>query len=279
MAARRTVHRVAGGGGLLLHVEETGPHDGHPILFIHGFAACGEVWWRQLDSDLADEFRLVTMDGRGHGQSEKPEGVYSDSARWGDDIHAVICTLGLEQPVLVGWSYGGLLIGDYLAHHGEEGISGINLVAGISRIGTKPANTLLGRKFKHLIPALYAPGVDENLAALTALVRLHYHREPSAADFYADVGYGAVVPLHVRRGMFDRTIEHTGLLERISVPILLTHGKQDETVLLAASQEHAERIPTAKASFWSDAGHMPFAEDPARFNRELRAFVAALKRR
>ena len=65
-------HYVAGGGGTRLHLVETGNPKGHPILFIHGFSQCGLCWSRQLDSDLAQDHRLVAMDMRGHGLSDKP---------------------------------------------------------------------------------------------------------------------------------------------------------------------------------------------------------------
>ena len=79
---------------------------GRPILFIHGFSQCWLAWSRQLNSDLADGYRLVAMDLRGHGLSEKPRDGYSDSRLWADDIDAVIRTLNLDHPVLCGWSYG-----------------------------------------------------------------------------------------------------------------------------------------------------------------------------
>lgn len=60
-------HAVIGGGGLKLHVQETGNPHGSPVLFIHPFSACRLVWNKQLHSDLANEFRLVAMDIRGHG--------------------------------------------------------------------------------------------------------------------------------------------------------------------------------------------------------------------
>ena len=64
-------HRITGGGGIRLHLVETGNSRGRPILFIHGFSQCWLAWSRQLNSDLADDYRLVAMDMRGHGLSEQ----------------------------------------------------------------------------------------------------------------------------------------------------------------------------------------------------------------
>ena len=55
-------HRITGGGGVQLHLVETGNSSGRPIFFIHGFSQCWLAWNRQLSSDLAKDYRLVAMD-------------------------------------------------------------------------------------------------------------------------------------------------------------------------------------------------------------------------
>ena len=74
------------------------------------------VWEAQTASTLRDEFRLVAVDLRGHGMSDAPPEAeqYTNSELWADDLAAVIEQLGLERPVLVGWSYGAFVICDYL---------------------------------------------------------------------------------------------------------------------------------------------------------------------
>ena len=71
-AGRMKVHSVRGGGGLKLHVREWGKADGPPILFIHGWSQNHLCWVKQYDDGLADEFRLVAYDLRGHGMSDAP---------------------------------------------------------------------------------------------------------------------------------------------------------------------------------------------------------------
>ncbi|HVP54596.1 MAG TPA: alpha/beta hydrolase, partial [Candidatus Eisenbacteria bacterium] len=77
-------HMIPGGGGTQLHVVETGYPQGRPILYIHGFSQCWLTWSRQLNSDLAQDFRLVAMDLRGHGLSDKPQQGYDDTKLWAD---------------------------------------------------------------------------------------------------------------------------------------------------------------------------------------------------
>ena len=89
-------HKIVGGKGTQLHVVETGNSNGRPILFLHGFSQCWLTWSRQLNSDLANDNRLVAMDLRGHGLSDKPEDLYLDTRLWADDVDAIIKTLNLD---------------------------------------------------------------------------------------------------------------------------------------------------------------------------------------
>src|SRR5215471_3585861 len=123
-------HRIAGGGGAELNVVECGNPQGRAILFLHGVSQCWLQWSRQLDSRLEADYRLVAMDMRGHGLSDKPAEGYSEAKLWADDIHAVIQVLKLDRPVLSGWSYGALVFLDYVRHYGEERIGGLHFVGG-----------------------------------------------------------------------------------------------------------------------------------------------------
>lgn len=110
---------ITGGSGTALYVEDTGNRYGKPIVFIHGFSQSLLCWKEQLQSHMAKEFRLVAMDIRGHGWSEKPIEEYDSPKNYADDIQAVIKTLKLRHPILVGWSRGGALVCDYLQYYGE----------------------------------------------------------------------------------------------------------------------------------------------------------------
>src|ERR1044072_3017206 len=131
--------KITGGGGTKLHVVETGNPQGRPILFIHGFSQCWLAWSRQLNSSLAENHRLVAVDLRGHGLSDKPRDSYNDAKLWADDVSAVIESLRLDHPILCGWSYGPLVILDYLRHYGEARLGGIHFVGGITKTGSDAA--------------------------------------------------------------------------------------------------------------------------------------------
>src|SRR5207253_6376895 len=122
-------HTIMGGGGSRLHLIETGNPRGQSILFLHGFSQCSLAWGRQLSSDLAHNYRLVAMDLRGHGSSERPRDGYDNSRLWADDVNAALQELDLDRPILCGWSYGPIVMLDYIRHYGQERIGGLHLVA------------------------------------------------------------------------------------------------------------------------------------------------------
>src|SRR5437868_5780072 len=131
-APGRLSHTVHGGGGVKLHVVEAGNPNGRPIVFLHGFSQASLCWNHQLDSDLAADFRLLAMDLRGHGLSDRPVDAYADSRLWADDVHALIQQLGLQQPLLCGWSYGPLVILDYVRYYGDTALGGLCFTGGLS---------------------------------------------------------------------------------------------------------------------------------------------------
>lgn len=165
-------HSVSGGEGVQLHVVETGNPQGRPILFIHGTSQCWLQWSRQMNSSLAEQHRLVALDMRGHGRSDKPRDGYNDSKVWADDVEAVIRTLNLDHPLLSGWSYGPLVFLDYIRHYGEERIGGIQFVGGLTKLGSEEAMSVLSPEFLSLVPQLFSSDTETSVRGLEGLLRL-----------------------------------------------------------------------------------------------------------
>lgn len=126
--------------GVTLNVVETGDPAGTPVVFVHGISQSWRSWAKQLsDEALRARFRLIAMDLRGHGGSQGAQGAididgrnlsplrpdqYADGSDegtaqlWANDIAAVVAALDLSNPNLVGWSYGGAVVLDYLRRLG-----------------------------------------------------------------------------------------------------------------------------------------------------------------
>lgn len=274
-ATRMRSRTVTGGDGVEIHVEERGPADAHPLLLIHGFSQSRLAWTPQFDSSLSADYRLVAMDCRGHGASETPADpdAYRDSALWADDVQAVIDALDLDRPTLVGWSYGGLVVSDYLATHGDDLISGIVLVGAITEKGTTDADRFAGERFVALDSGFRSTDAEASVDALGDFVRLCVESDLDDADFYRALGYNVAVPPFVRAAMQDRTVEHEATLAGVETPILLVHGEEDPVVRPAAAEKHVDLFPNARLETYVGVGHSPFFEAPDRFEADLRAFL------
>lgn len=269
------IHDVKGGGGLRLHVREWGRPDGSPILFIHGWSQNHLCWKRQYESPLADDFRLVAFDLRGHGMSEAPVEPehYAAGQLWADDLAAIIDQLGLDRPVLVGWSYAGFIICDYVRADGERKIGGINFVDAVVARGRATLGTLIGPGFLNHFPGAAADDLPTNIEAMRKFVRGCTVRPLPAEEFAEAVAWNVVVHPKVRAAMLAGEFEADDVLNSLNVPVLVSHG-EDDTVILPAMAQHILAIcPTAKVSWYLGIGHVPHMEDPERFNRELAEFV------
>ncbi len=269
-------HKISGGGGVQLHLAETGNSKGRPILFLHGTSQCWLTWSRQLNSDLAKDYRLVAMDLRGHGLSDKPREGYIDSRPWADDVNAAIESLHLDHPVLCGSSYGPLVILDYLRHYGEDRIAGIHFVGGITKLGSDEAMSVLTPAFLGLVSGLFATDVEESVRCLAPFVKLCFFQEPAIEDLYLMLGYNLSVPPYVRQAMFSRSFSNDDLLPTIRKPVLITHGAEDAIVKPTIVDQHKAGMRHAQIHMMANAGHAAFWDDAAGFNQRLRAFRESL---
>ncbi|WP_257457762.1 alpha/beta fold hydrolase [Archangium lipolyticum] len=268
------VHTVQGAEDVSLRVYDAGDFYGPPLLFIHGFSQCHLAWHRQFQSALGLGFRLVAVDLRGHGHSDKPRGVYGDGRLWADDLQAVISGLGLERPLLVAWSYGGIVVSDYLRHYGQEGISGINFVSSMVKSGSEEAFGLLAPEMLGLIPGLFAQDEATSHPTLERFVSLLHHLPVPQETRNTVLAYTRHVPPHVREALGSRVVDNDDVLHRLTLPVLVSHGLEDRVVRPESGRHIASVVPGAQVSLYSGIGHSPFWEDARRFNRELAAFAA-----
>src|SRR6266852_5220592 len=239
-------HMVSGGGGIQLHLVETGNSSGHPIVFVHGFSQCCLAWTRQMNSALADNYRLVAIDMRGHGLSDKPREGYADSQLWADDVRAVIQALHLDHPVLCGWSYGPLAILDYLRQYGEDSIGGVNFVGGVTKLGSDDAVSVLTAEFLSLIPGFFSADAEESVRSLGSLLDLCFAQALSSEERYLMLGYNLSVPPYVRQALFSRSFDNDDLLPTLRKPVLITHGTDDAIVKPSAVDQHKAGLAHAQ---------------------------------
>lgn len=264
---RGELNWVTGESGNRIAVRIAGTN-GPPIVLLHGWAQSGRCW----PQELAMGCKCLAVDLRGHGSSEGT-GEYTDSAAWAGDLAAVLETLD-EPAVLVGWSYGGLVIADYIRHYGTKGVRGLLLTGAITEIGRGQPGGRIGSVMRDAIPdalssepATAVPALAEFISGLTA-------RPLPGALHQQLLGTALQVDPQVRAALFARTVDSRDVLSGVDVPTVLVHGEQDAAVAPSTSEYAANLVPNAQSHVWQDVGHLPFIERAQEFHTVLARLLA-----
>ncbi len=113
---------------------------GPPVVLIHGYSASGDTNWRLpgMIAKLSPDFRVITIDNRGHGLSDKPEDATAYGHRMADDVVRLLDRLQIERAHLAGYSMGGMIVLKVAATHPERMLSGM-----IGGMGWTPLGPIL----------------------------------------------------------------------------------------------------------------------------------------
>lgn len=272
------IREAVGSDGTTLVYRTFGNPDSRPLVLIHGWAQSSRCWGDDVLHALSEQYRVIAVDLRGHGYSDVPAAGYDDSANWASDVDAVLSAERISSgAVLLGWSYGGLVICDYLAEHGTGAVDGVVFVGAITSIGRGEAGGAVGSAMKAAIPAAMAENPDVAVRALgsfgNALTGPIGDDADKGARSQALFGASLSTPPRVRSALFRRAVGHDDLLRGLDVPVLVLHGTADTVVDVSAGEHAAALIPHATTSYWEGGGHGPFVEDPERFVAEVVGFL------
>lgn len=276
-ASASTVSSVVSSDGTTLAFRTLGDPAARPLVLVHGWAQSSACWGPELLAELGRRFRVVAVDLRGHGHSDVAESGYDSSEQWADDLAAVLDAAGVGDgagAVLLGWSYGGIVVSDYLARRGEGRVAGIVLCGAVTAISRSE-----GGKVGPAMTAAADSAFDEDprkaVAALASFGSAMM-RGGDGASRQRTFGLSLATPPAVRLKMLSRRVDHDEDLRGLAVPALVVHGEHDGVVLPSAGRANAEMIPNARYVGFAESAHAPFVEEMPRFLDELDAFVAGL---
>ena len=99
---------------------------GQPVILIHGFISSGVINWDLpgVTALLAKDFQVITMDVRGHGQSDKPTKEEAYGPELVEDVVRLLDHLKIKKAHIVGYSMGGIIAGNFIAKHPDRVLSG-----------------------------------------------------------------------------------------------------------------------------------------------------------
>lgn len=260
---------------IAIAAQEWGNPKGHELVLIHGLGQSHLSWKNQYKSSLAKEFRILTYDLRGHGDSGKPSDpyFYSDGKRWGDELKAVIGAAGFKKPILVAWSLGGVVLANYLQTYGEKEVAGAVLVDAV--VGSRPEFFTAGNG--KLLAALTSDDLEERGYGIANFLRASFNNPPDQKEFELMLTFNAMVPVFVHRAVQKVTIEGSeATLKTLKLPVLIFYGEKDRLVAKSMALYANGLFTNSKLKTYPDSGHAPFFEEPARFNEDLRSFVLGI---
>lgn len=265
--------------GIALVYRTCGDAAARPLVMIHGWIQSSAAWGDELLGELGRSFRVIAVDLRGHGHSDKATSGYDSSAQWADDISAVLDDAGVADgagAILLGWSYGGIVCGDYLVHKGLGRVGGLVMVCATSSISRAPG----GRVGEAMLAAAKGAVDDNPKRAIAALASFggDMFATPAPAAQQRLFGLSLATPPHVRAAMLNRRVNNDKALAALDVPALVIHGDSDGVVLPTAGEANAATLKTT-VTWYEGVAHAPFAEAPERFIADLERFAAALEAR
>ena len=260
--------------GVSLRVIEAGkPGDVPALVFIPGWSTGADIWRHQMDT-FAKAHRVIAFDPRSQGESTKTTSGNTPEIR-AQDLHALLERLGLQCPVLIGWSQGVQDVAAYVELYGTKGLAGIVLVDaavsdGADGVAARPDDT--AAQFKMF--AVYQAHQREYLGGM---MRAIISKPQSDDAIEGLVSTGMKTPSDIGVGMLVADmfgVNRTPALKKIECPtLIIASAKSGE---LARQQTAASQIPHARLEKIDDTAHAVFVDQPDRFNELLKNFVGEL---
>lgn len=255
---------------MFLHVEERG--EGFPLLLLQGL---GYAKWasRAQWGDYAARRRVLALDNRGTGLSDKPPGPYSIELM-AEDAASALGARGIERADVYGHSMGGyialalavrrpeLVRSLVLVATGPGGPDHLPLPRATSDVWRDAVGLPLEESVRRTMPTVFAPAWIEE--------------HPVEYADWLQARLDPPTPPECWRAQFVAAgrYRHRGVpVERIEAPALVVHGDRDAVVPVENGQLLAERMPSAELVVLPGRGHVPMLEAPAEFSAVVCDFL------
>jgi len=221
---------------------------GPPIVFSHGWPLSADDWDIQMMFFLNKGFRVIAHDRRGHGRSSQVADGH-DMDHYADDLAALTAHLNLKNAVHIGHSAGGGEVIRYIARHGQSRVAKAATLGAVPPLMLKTASN----------PGGLPKEVFDGIQAQTANNRAQFFRDLPEGPFYGFNRPGAkpvegIIANWWRQGMMGGVKAHydgivawsqtdfTEDLKKITVPVLVMHGDDDQVVPYADSAPLAAKL-------------------------------------
>jgi microsomal epoxide hydrolase len=251
--------------GIRIHYLEAG--SGRPIVFIPGWTMPAWIWQKQID-EFSRKYRVIAVDPRSQGESEKPPYGHLPETR-ARDYRELVDHLDLKQPVLVGWSMACGELLKYAEQFGTDNIGGLVLVDGF--LSDPPSLEM----FTFVSGWMNQLQQDRQKQA-DGFVRSMF-KKPQAEDYLKRVIDASVeVPADTAVALLYNMIavrDFSGGLARLRRPVLFAYQPDTQQSADLLKSKLGDKVRLER--FEGD-GHALFVDEPGKFNHVLEDFLESL---
>jgi pimeloyl-ACP methyl ester carboxylesterase len=263
--------------GVTLAFDDVGDGAAPPLILLHGVSMSKRYFHHQLET-LGTSHRVLAVDLRGHGRSEKTADGHT-IPQYARDLEAFIEALGIDQPVLLGWSMGAFVAWDYIEQFGTSTIAGLIVT-------DEAASDYKWDDFPHglvdfaTLHAFMTAVQDDRDQFLRDLIPQMFHREQSDTDLAWMFDECASLPVGATSGiLYDQCVrDYRETVTKIDVPNLICWGRHDALLPVSGAQHLLEHTPGAELVIFEESGHCPFIEESDKFNETVSSFLTRLER-
>jgi pimeloyl-ACP methyl ester carboxylesterase len=268
--------RLSDGVGLFVH--EVG--DGFPVILLHGGPGLDHTMFRPWLDPLGDEFRLLYVDERGQGQSERIDPETLSLEVFARDVDLLAEALGLDRFALLGHSFGAIVTTWHATEVGTAAayvISGGADASGPMMADVEASLEAMGEQGVAIAETWEREQTVESEAELKQLLAaqmpFHFHGEPPPGYGEETVGSPEVLRHFARIGYGD--FDYRPRLANVRRPTLVVVGEHDRTTTPRGARVLHEGIEGSELVVVPNAGHMSFVEAQERYLDAVRGFLRA----
>lgn len=253
------------------------------LIVLHGGPGADHTIHRPAFDALGDVAQVVYVDHRGQGRSAHDAPERWNLATWGDDVRALCDALGIERPVVLGHSFGGMVAMAYATRHpdhpGALVLSATYARQNVDRIARR-CHELGGDTASDAARAMWATPSAESMAHYDRVVLPLYMTTPLPSDALESarrVRARSEVGLHFAADEMQR-FDYLEALARVTCPTLVVGGTHDPVCPIEDQEEIARALSAAPVTFerFEGCSHMLWLDAPERYFAVLRAFLASL---
>ncbi len=246
---------------------------GRPLVLLHGWSSSLR-WFNRNLAELAGRHRVLALDFRGHGSSEKTASGHT-MEQYARDVHDFIEGVGAANCVLAGWSMGAIVLWNYVMQYGAGQAKGMVFVG-------QSASDLITPEYQHGVFSEHDVHQFMYDLQMTREGRVRGHMEQMVKHPLSEQDLRWMAedylrcPAHIAAVAFyhQTMVDSAPAFPMIDFPSQVYFGVDPKMYKLAHGEYLASVIPGSELVVFEDSGHVPMWEEPQRFNHELLKFAA-----